>query len=290
MRFSIGRMMGYLTLGCITLGCALTGLETGGKSSFTPMFAVLLGPFLAASLWAALDPWVPCPRSMDEKLHDHDGSPRTSWLTVSSAMIIGLLFGFLGGLGAFLFVDNNLTMDSGGASAAEFIRGSGVIASAALGGMARGICLACFLELLCGYRIGSRSRGWFGLCFGSMLALLAWPFTGDLRGTNASWISMGLLLLSWLVFCFAIPPVVGFARIPPRTSKVFASRSRRWGARAFLAGAGVGVVLSYMPLFERPLRFSPPDSHLFNAIIFATLFASLFVALGAEETEGDLKS
>lgn len=220
---------------------------------------------------------------MKEQLRDHEGSPRTSWLTVSSAMIIGLLFGLLGGLGAFLFVDNNLTMDSGGASAEEFIRGSGVIASAALGGIARGVCLACFLELMCGYRIGARYQSWFGLCFGSMLALLVWPFTGDLRGTNASWASMGLLLLGCLLPCIANPPVVGSAIIPPRIAKVFATRSRRWGARAFLAGAAIGVVLTYIPLFERPLRFSPPDSHLFNAIIFATLFASLFVVLGAEE-------
>ena len=282
--------MGYLTLGCITLGCAVMGLGSGGKSFFTPMFIVFLGPFLAASLWAALDPWVPCPRAMDEQLHDHKGIPRTSWLTVSSAMIIGLLFGLLGGLGAFLFVDNNLTMDSGGASAKEFIRGSGVIASAAVGGMARGICLACFLELLCGYRIGARYRSWFGLCFGSMLALLAWPFTGDLRGTNASWICMALLLLGWLGLCLTNPPVVGNAGTFPRPRKVFARRSRCWGARAFLAGAAIGVVLARIPLFERPLRFSIPDSHLFNAIIFATLCASLFVVLGAEEADVASKS
>ena len=266
------------------------GLGIEGKSFFTPMFIMFLGPFLATSLWAAFDPWVPCPRSIDEQLHDHKGIPRTSSLTVSSAMIIGLLFGLLGGLGAFLFVDNNLTMDSGGASAEEFIRGSGVIASAALGGMARGICLACFLELLCGYRIGSRYRGWFGLCFGSMLALLAWPFTGDLRGTNASWTCMVLLLLGWRVLCLANPAVMGKASTPPRPRKVFARRSRCWGARAFLAGAAMGVVLACIPLFERPLRFLIPDSHLFNAIVFATLCASLFVVLGAEEADGESKS
>ena len=115
-------------------------------------------------------------------------------------------------------------------------------------------------------------QGWavvFGLAGGSLVALLVWRLTGDLRGVMAGVVSLLLLLAGCSLAMGAV-----------WRGGMFGRRSRRWGARGYLVGLATGLASAFVPIIEWLLFWKPPMSLLLGATIGSGLGAILGMLSG----------
>ncbi|MEM7474648.1 MAG: hypothetical protein AAF483_06625 [Planctomycetota bacterium] len=272
MRFSLGQVFGYLTLAVVAFGAAVFTFDFDPKSTLQSFIASVLATLLAAALFAIATPVLGVPKTLESNT-ERASEPNyvCSREIASLCLLIGLFMFGLGLLGAYIYVDNNLTMDTGGASMEEFIAGSGVIFAAAVGGYARGFCLVAFLFLFCGYPFGNRLKYHCCLCCASFVALLSWGFCPDLRGTVASIVSFSLLAIAGCIAFFLVP-----------RHRIFAQRSRIFGSIGFLFGAIVGAGVSYLPIADQLLPLRGFTGCLLGAISFAGILGCIAVLAGME--------
>ena len=263
MRFSLRRMLGFVTLGCIGFGAAISAAGPQFEDTLRSFLATVLAVQCATALYAACDPLLGHPITLDIQ------PIRTGHVTLTLATIVSVLFLLLGGLGSMIFVENNLTMDAGGASFQEWLDGSGLIVATCIGSFARGAALVGFMALLFGAPL---RRGWaaiFGLAGGSLVALLVWRLTGDVRGVMAGVVSLLLLLAGCSLAMGAV-----------WRGGMFGRRSRRWGARGYLVGLATGLASAFVPIIEWLLFWKPPMSLLLGATIGSGLGAIIGMLSG----------
>lgn len=291
-QFSCRSLIGFVTLGCVTLGATFAFAPRSGN---IPDFIIsVLGTILAVettlALYAACDPWLGCPSALAEEQSATAGELyRTDLITRIFAILLGIFFLLVGGFAAAILVEDNLTMDTGGASGAEWRLGLPFIAATMIASFARGTSLFGFLALLCGVRLGRDFAKHFGLCGGSFLAFLLWGPTHDFgkhwAGENhgmwkayGNFVSgiAGLVLLSvcgWLAWWF-----VG-------REFSFGRRARRRSGRLFLLGlfTGGGAAMTpaaqWLPFGESPLCL------YVGAMIGSSLGAVLGLLAGASAKE-----
>jgi hypothetical protein len=253
------------------------------------VLSVILAVETTLAVFAACDPWLGCPSTLAECPSAFAGEPfRTNLTTRIVAILVGMLFLAIGGLVAAIFVENNWTMDTGGASAPEWLLGLPFIAATMIGSFARGASLVGFLALLCGLRLGRDFAKHFGLCAGSFLALLLWSPTHDFGKAWAAenygmWnaygnLASGLVGLMLLVVCG------WFAWWLPGRCVSFGRRARRGAGRLFLIGLAVGAVVGALPAGQRLLFGNPPACLFVGAMIGSSLGATLGILTGASRT------
>ena len=145
LRFSLRRLFGLVTVGCVALG---TAIACAPRSNFIPawttsVLSVILAVEATLALYAACDPWLGIPSTIDSNRVAACGTPlRTGAITRALAILTGILFLLVGGFTSAMFVEDNWTMDSGGASSVEWLMGLPFVAATMIGSFARGVCLA----------------------------------------------------------------------------------------------------------------------------------------------------
>jgi hypothetical protein len=291
MRFSLRRLFGFVTVGCVTLGTLITFAPRRGNipDLFVCILSVILAVETTLAVFAACDPWLGCPFTLGERRSAFPGVPfRTNLTTRIGAILIGMLFLPIGGFVAAIFVDDNWTMDTGGASAPEWLLGLPFIAATMIGSFARGTSLVGSFALLCGVRLGRDFAKHFGLCAGSFLALLLWSPTHDFGKAWAAenygmWnaygnLASGLVGLILLVVCGWL------AWWLPGRCVSFGRRARRGAGRLFLIGLAVGAVVGTLPAGQRLLFGNPPACLFVGAMIGSSLGAILGILTGGGRT------
>jgi hypothetical protein len=291
MQFSLRRLFGFVTVGCVTLGTLITFAPRRGNipDFIVCILSVILAVETTLAVFAACDPWLSYPSTLDERRSVFPGDPfRTNLTTRIGAILIGMLFLAIGGFVAAIIVEDNLTMDTGGASAPEQLLGLPFIAATMIGSFARGASLIGFLALLCGVRLGRDFAKHFGLCGGSFLALLLWSPTHDFGKAWAAenhgmWDAYGNLA-SGLVGLMLLLVCGWLAWWLPGRCVSFGRRARRGAGRLFLIGLAVGAVVGTLPAGQRLLFGNPPACLFVGAMIGSSLGAILGILTGGCRT------
>jgi len=119
MQFSLRRLFGCVTVGCVTLGTLITFAPRRGNipDFIVCILCVILAVETTLAVFAACDPWLGYPFTLDQRRSASPGDPfRTSLTMRIGAILIGMLFLAIGGFVAAILVEDNVTMDTGGAS------------------------------------------------------------------------------------------------------------------------------------------------------------------------------
>ena len=290
-RFSLRRLFGFVTVGCVAFGTLITFAPRRGNipDFIVAILSVILAVETTLAAFAACDPWLGYPSALDERPPVFPGEPfRTDLATRILAFVAGMLFLAIGGLVAAIIVEDNLTMDTGGASALEQLLGLPFIAATMIGSFARGASLIGFLALLCGVRLGRDFAKHFGLCGGSFLALLLWSPTHDFGKAWAAenhgmWhaygnLASGLVGLMLLLVCGCL------AWWLPGRSVSFGRPARRRAGRLFLVGLVIGTAVGMFPAGQRLLFGNPPACLFVGAMIGSSLLAILGILTNGSTT------
>ena len=264
----------FVTLVAVALGVGILTAGPAFEDALRCFLATLLAIETVAALYAVADTWLQNSGENRGRVDQRSLDPSIrgfSW-TWFPAIVVGTVFLVLGGIGILIFVDNNLTMDTQGASLNDWIHGSPLILATCIGSFARGAAIVGFMALLLdGESLG---RSWaiaFGVCAGSLLSLLVWRLSGDPRSIVA-----GTTSLLLLVTCLALAIyVVGRGRH-------FATRSRRWGAFGFLAGLAMGLLGAILPSIAWALFWKPPTLYVLSALLASGIGAIVGMLFGAE--------
>ena len=128
MQFSLRRLLGWMTLVCLSIGVTLilgpdTSHPLGFIFDFVPavlrMGAALL---LVLAGYAALDPRLGVPSSLQRKWPNSPGElARTGPVTLGLTIVMSIVIGLPGCFMMLLTVEDSWSMDTGGASTAEWI-------------------------------------------------------------------------------------------------------------------------------------------------------------------------
>ena len=264
LRCSLKELFVAVTLVCVAIGVLVATFGGQPDEVLTCFLATVLAVECVAALYAIVETRNPKPLE--------SAKPPTAWIWVRGS-VLGLLFTGLGGIGILAFIDNNLTMDTGGASPEEWKAGIPLIVATCVGCFARGATLSAFMSLQ--LDTGILGRGWatvFGLCAGSFLGLVLWRTTGDPRSLSAG-----------IVCVISLIGAVVLAVTLVKRGMVFAQRSRRWGAFGFLGGVLIGPILAFIPPVTWLLFWQPPVSMFLTATIASSLGAIAGMLMGAEK-------
>ncbi len=286
-QFSLRRLFGFVTVGCVAFGTLITFAPRRGNipDFIVAILSVILAVETTLAAFAACDPWLGYPSALDECPPVFPGEPfRTDLATRILAFVAGMLFLAIGGLVAVILVEDNLTMDTRGASPREWLLGLPFIAATMIGSFARGVSLIGFLALLCGVRLGRGFAKYFGMCGGSFLALLLWSPTHDFGKTwgpvnSGMWNAYGNLVSG--VVELALLAICGWLAwwLPGRCVS-FGRQARRRAGRLFLTGLAAGTVFGTFPAGQRLLFGNPPACLFVGAMIGSSLGAILGMLTG----------
>jgi hypothetical protein len=263
MQFSLRRLLGFVTLGCVSIGVSMAfGVDASHPLNafvdFLPAVArigsaMLL--FLAG--YAALDPWLGFPSSLEKKWPRRTGeSVRTGPVVLGLTILASVIVGLPGVLMMLLTVEDNWSMDAGSTSTVEWIAGTPLVVWGSASIVLVGASAVGLFMLFCGTLLGRGFGRIFCLCVaamaGCMLAIPTYWLADKVAdgagplGTRSTYTLMKiignattgttgivLLVVGWIVGRRYLREVIGLGRT-----------ARRWAARCFLAGGLVGCALA----------------------------------------------
>ena len=252
MHFSLRFLFGMSTLAAIGMGAAVAAWSISG---WYVMPSAVLAVETSLAVYATGDRCWGCPHSLVDERQTLAEDPASATVTRVMAWLVAIMFLLLGGLGAMLLVEDNFTMDTGGAKPIQWLLGLAFVLATAVGGFARGAMLVGWNVLMLGVPLRKLFTKYFGLTLGSVVSLLLWApihdwgrawapatngMTRDLSrdfGNLATGVSaLVLLLAGWALASWLA-----------RNAAHYGRRARRYSAQLYLLGMLLGVGLAWTP-------------------------------------------
>lgn len=288
MQFSLRYIFAIATLICVSLGTAMAVLPY--SSGFE---AVLIGLFVVEvglAIFAILQRFIGDPLLMQLETQDAERPIAIGSMAVHViALVVGGILFLIGGFLAAIIVDDNLTMDTQGATQHEWRLGLTFIVASVIAAFARGTSLVAMNALWIGIPLKHVFRHYIGIGIGAWVALAVWTpahkfgsdrapenfgMGPDLHADYGNLVS-GIVALCALVVCWL--SVVLFIRADVR----FRSRARQWSGGLFLVGLALGPVIALGGPVESSFLSRPNEFMLVGAVIGANVGGLVGMLLGA---------